>query len=608
MTDVTVTVPAAIGFTFTPLAPVVAFDANIGAPVIEFTLTAFAPGMNGQRPPAWAVTGTVYLHDGLHPVGQLTKLRNVQWQEQRSLPGSVTFEVAADDPLVGSIGPTDGALHIVKFTWWRRGRPIVTVGCRVQQAGSEFAVNGTRWVQWQAQPGLMSLLADATVYPETGDVPDTGIVDRWFGAMSTSTGLHWYRSSDWQAPVGYAWSATPTGNIRKGYPLTTAGGGEFAAHDPYWIGVVSPDHSVTQGRRMGFRTTITLAAEADVELLVAVDNYGDMWFRGDKVFNRNPADIQGWKQANSTVIHNVPAGDHVLYIEAENAAATGGSNPMAIIGIVYKLDAHGNRDSVLRITDLTNWVCAAGPPMPGWPRGQVIRQLLSEAQTRTVTGPLQVAAGWGYNLDSASQQWDPNDSGSYNFPIGQVKLTDIITQLCEDGLIEAGFDTVGMRLLVWRRRGKDRSASVQYQLAKDGGTITGYQTTVTAPQFNDVLMQLSGGRWTTHTNTASAGLYGVLENGYSIGSTDSDFTAGQVVDAQIVQNGFRHLQVAMDVSVLESAGGPIPYIDFGLGDQITIPHPDGSGTVVAKVEAITADFTGVSPKFTPELSFDDEAA
>jgi hypothetical protein len=57
------------------------------------------------------------------------------------------------------------------------------------------------------------------------------------------------------------------------------------------------------------------------------------------------------------------------------------------------------------------------------------------------------------------------------------------------------------------------------------------------------------------------------------------------------------------VSKIECAvvAGAAPYVNFSVGDYITVPNADGSGTATARVLAIAMQHDGKNVRFMPEL-------
>lgn len=568
--DATVALPV-VNLTLAALAPVLTADVEIGLPAAHLNLAAYAPSFpDGTVTPLGWVETVLYDRDGLTRLGSFTS-RNVTWQHELSRPGSATFEVPLDDPLIDEFTPR----RIVKFTWWRGGAAVARFACRLTSEACDLAVDGRAWLKFETQPGLLAMIGDAVVFPEYGlDVHSSS--DRYFGFMSADG--QWRLDGNWVLPQGYPMS-DETGH-RRGHPSG------LLAYDPDWIAYINPAAHVSAKTVNYYRATIPCDAGTDIEIDWTCDNFGTLYVDGEALFSPDYNDAGQWMHTVGIKLRT-QRDNPLLAVKVENAplAHSAGWNPMGLVAVVFDIDNEGKRASTLLQSDETNWRVHDNTPEPGWFRAQVLYQLVTEAKDRNVDGCVKLALGFTLTRGSDGQLWtDTSDRGEFIFGVATVPLTDVVEQLTESDF-DVDVDTEAMTLHAWARKG---SASPTAELAV-GVNLTQHAVSTLYAQFTSVLTQRLDGSWLNLQDTAGVADIGVVEAGLSLGSTTQERTAIAVMQTQMRASAQPQNTFTSQTSTLAS---PIPYVDFQLGDAVTVPGPRGAGTVTARALAFTVDATG----------------
>jgi hypothetical protein len=524
------------------------------------------------------VTAELFNPTGITSLGVLTNARNIKWQHELSKKGSASFEVPLAD--AGSI--TDRC--IVKFSW----RGAVRFGCRIVAEQCTLAVDGKRWIKFDNQPGLLSMLGDAVVYPEY-PLTRKSAADRAFGFMSLAGS--WRDPADWGAPAGYLMSAETTARVGKPEAILP--------YNPYWISTAGPATNVSAGAIDWFRYQFTTASDGTLSILTTADNFLTLYIDGEEQLRPDPANTHAWRDA-FTVPAFLKAGTHVLAAKAENiwGGTIAGVSPIAFVLVALNLDSAGIPTGVLLKTDLTHWECYTTTGEPGWRRAQVLGKLHAEAVARSVPGPSNLTLGFDDTLDTDGQSW--TDVGSYVFPIGSLPLDEVASQLCEASM-DVDVDPITMTLNAWKRRGSDLSSTVTLTLGDAGGSLKQYDTTRQAAAHTAILTQLSDGQWVETLDSAGVTASGRLEVGISVGSASTLVSAAASATDLLAVYAQQQVSVTGEPSSLV---GAVPYVDYGLGDTITVPGHRASGTLKGRVLSITVDGSQTPVRAWPELVLD----
>lgn len=257
--------------------------------------------------------------------------------------------------------------------------------------------------------------------------------------------------------------------------------------------------------------------------------------------------------------------------------------------------------TVVRRTD-SRWKVHASTPVPGWFRASILRRLVLEGQQRDVDGFDALTIGYDDELDSEGVAWKTR--GEYSFPNATLSVLEIAMQLAE-AQMDWGVNPDEMILNAWVRRGFDRSIGADAVALWPGGNLKAYSTTRTAARVTTVLAHLSDGAWQETRDAAGVAAIGRVEIGLSLGSTLAPATAKGVADTVLSESAVPAVTITGETS---SIIGPQPYVDYGLGDTVSVPGHRGKGRMKARVMSISVDATGDVVRAWPELVIDRSAS
>lgn len=538
------------------------------------------------------VTCVLYETDGVTRLGWLPNARNIIWVEENNKPGQGSFEVPLDDPTT----PLLTGRRIVRMCWYHGGVPIGRFAIRLQTEAVQLAVDGRRWIRFEQQPGLLSVLGNAVVFPEAGLQVDSGDT-RYLGFMSPDG--PWKIDSDWVTPHGRAWTDT-AGGFRDRRPH------EFRGVDPdaQWISLYDPDTAQPANTRNYFLSTFTLTDPAHIEIMHAADNYLHLFIDGDLITSTGPPGARQWHTANRTTVR-LPAGDHRIAVAVKNSGNGDGPSPIAFICTARLLKPNGDplSSDILFRTDTTNWTVHADSPDPGWRRAQALLKLTQEAIDRGVAGIIHLGFAFGNELSSRGEAW--TDRGQYALPVANVSMLEASRQLSESDM-NVWVRPWSMKLCAAKRRGVDRSATVQLRLGDDPdqpGTLKNMESTNRTARYNVMIGRHNDGSYVVVKDDDSVAGINRIEAGLSLASAGSDHTAERIMQHHLDQNSTPRAQGVAEASVLDPSQ-PIAYLDYQVADTISIPGRRNGGPMKSRVLAITVDASGETVRAWPEFQED----
>lgn len=510
----------------------------------------------------------LYHSDGLTWITNLTTAKQLKWRDPYSDFGSISFAIAESDAAELT------ANRIVKVFWKGRAR----IAARLKKHTTEFAVDDVAYRGYDTIPGVLLMWNDAIVWPEYPLSQRTTGSQRVFGAMSNflnHADSSWYEPADWHRAQGVPWSDTPGAKHRKPDGLS--------GPDPWWIARTYPFPSESAAATQWFRRNFTVYKGFAYTIYATADNYLTLYLDGEQIITPDQQNGQTWRGLVA-VSGIIQPGKHLLAAKVQNAYIKHGYNPVGLILAMIQMGGNGQpikgrpflkTDSSWLVTDVRQ----------GWHRSLVPRSLHAEAVARDVSGPVNLGLTWTGDRDSAGVAW--TDQGEWIFDIASAGLADIALQQAEktfDLHVNADRMTVG----AYKRLGTDKTATVQLQLGKDGGSLISYQPTRDPTKFTSALLHLNDGAWQHFTASDADGF--IVEVGVSLGSTSDTDTASEVVDQAFQVNAHELVSVNVESSCYT---GPQPYQHFSPGDTITIPSPAGAGTIAGRVLAIMVDCSGL---------------
>ena len=249
-----------------------------------------------------------------------------------------------------------------------------------------------------------------------------------------------------------------------------------------------------------------------------------------------------------------------------------------------------DRDSPpIRRTNTTQWVVSQDEPQ--FRPAMIVRTLVEEAQARGVFRLNKI--GFGFNTASPT-------SGSWSAYVSLfLKVgSDVLSVLDEmvDLGIDFWIDPVSCQLNAAEPRGQERAARLEV-----ANNLLVFATSQEPVLKTAALVQNLDGWQQVATNVAGVGR---RETFVEVGRTRSRGTARLVTRQLLAELGRQRVTATtVEAIVVE---GCVPYVDFGLGDVISIPAPTGAGHVRARVLSLTMVDDQGTARFMPELEVLDD--
>lgn len=502
----------------------------------------------------------VYEEDATTLIANVPRRRNVQWLDELNGPGSAQFEIHLDDQLLLDHPGILDQFNVVKYSL--NGDPIkawIIEDVNPVPVGE----SSDQWIRVSGR-GASSVLEAAVVYPEYG-LREYVTEDRSFN-FANKDGV-WRNPADWVTPVGVRWNLSTS---RPNRPSTWP--------DPlaYWLWSTNPDANSPAGRNW-FRSSFTLTALTPAIIYATADNQFVLYLDGVVVLSSGTSTGAFNKRYEARV--TLAAGAHTIAARVTNLSSgvAPGDNPAGFICSIFRTNTAGDPtdDNILRSTTATFTVKAYGAE-PGWNGAAILQQLVVEAQDREVAAVKPITFSYTNVVDSAGNAWD--DIQARVVKVGTTDLADLATQL-----IELTFDMdVDPQFVMhaWKRRGTDLRNSIRIMPNRDALSAAG---SIRAGKLrNQAIIKFDGG-WMELFSATSKELYGRREVGISLGtsaSTDQTALAGTATLQEVA-----HPEQTIPLSYT-CLSGPQPYLDFNLGDTITVPDTY-SGMVPGRLMSIT---------------------
>lgn len=519
----------------------------------------------------------VYERDGTTHVGDLTRDRHRQWLEELENvgAGSVTVPLGSADAAL----LTDGRIvkcfldGTARFAWIVESAEIVVADDGAREAG--------RLVQFSGR-GVLALLERAVVFPELeiGLVsPDT----RFFSPASSD-----YDDSGWTNAVELKQVSDPAG------PWAGAPAG-MANQDAWWIGLAGDSTpGVPPGPRR-FRKEFSVGAGAggDHFIELACDDTWILYFDGDLVSAEQQVGVWG---ETRQIPRFLDEGPHQIYAECSNLPRP---NPATnVFGFTLSVApvVFGNAPGAPIVATDATWLIDDTSYVPGMSWGAAMGALLNESAARD-TLDVEVSTDFTPDLDSDGTFWSVGYDVS--FAVSDTTYLDVLRHYLDEHAGGVWMDpdlTLHLYDQSTGGRGNDLSGTVAIQYAVNVGRLKYSHKKLKA---NRVLSKTALGQWVMHEDAASIAAVGGHEVGLSLGSAPSDSAAVRMLTAFLEDQ--RALDAVTDCEVRQKPGAT-PYIDWGIGDTVSVTGPDGVSTTPRRCVAlaVTDDAAG-NPHFTPEM-------
>jgi hypothetical protein len=522
------------------------------------------------------ITAKVYDATGATLIATLSQRRNPNWLHQLNDTGSGSVQIHELDADLAAHPTITNYYNIVRFQIGGTDRfAIVVENPDIPPVpADEYA---GRW--WTLSgPGVLALLNDAIVYPEA-PLTQTAVTVRAFGWMAAS-----FNDSSWTSAVQIQrQDATSPVAGWHGYPKG------WREHTAYWIWSRALSSGSMPVGTSYFRKSFTLASSTYLTFIASCDNQFRLWL-DDELIMDYVDPIPDWRdmKAYSRIL---ASGTHQLAAECINASG-GGANPAGFICAVYTLNTDGSINTVALHTDNT-WKADDYPATPpGMTVGQILRILVSEAQTRgALTG---ITLGFTDSLDTNGNAWTviPN----IGFQVG-AKLLDVVRTLVEQVIDVEMTPTLVLNAYNKGTLGSDKTATVSLlrgtHFEELNASSSGHRT-------NAMLLRTQLGTLVERTDSTSLGARKRIEEYDELGTAPSTDAAQNAADAVFPDFAYPVLQLTGKVT--EASG---PDTTYKPGDKIKMPNKanvatatdvislafeeDDAGNLISHIEASLTD-------------------
>ena len=580
--------------------------------------------------------------------GTLTAALSSEFVDEYNAPGAGTVTVPLDSADAALL-VKDAVVRViyrddVRFAWF------------VETRERTIADNGNQYTLTASGRGLLAWLEDAVIYPQ-GGLADFLAPDRPFNYASGPGG--WRCSGNYQAALGvqwkddttsrdglpvrwkdptaqWIWRTNPETVVQRGtvnwfyrdFTLSSPARVKFYAScdnamDVYLDGqqiMSSSDFdqeaaSFTQMARFTIRLgegTHTLAARVrndkpwqryDLEVatddkvscsghglangtqVTITDKSGATGLtNGDTYFVRQKTDDDfklATTNSDGTIVNVTTVGKIDLRLKVDNTAG------FILTGV--EVNDSGKDTDTVAVRTNTSWQVSSTEPY--WRPAMILRTLTAEAATR---GVYRLAGlTYGYSISAPT-------SGSWTTEVDLTLKVGATLLTVLDDMVDLGHDfwlnPTTLRLDAWESRGTDRSATV---LLDTGHNLARFTSTVERPIKTVAVVRTKDG-WLRVAENTLRDTNGWRETFLEYGNTASEDVARR--NAQRVLRRTGKTQVVASGVEVAVVDGAVPYVDFTIGDLVSIANPAGSGLPAkARILSIALKEEGGGVSFQPEL-------
>ena len=580
--------------------------------------------------------------------GTLSAALSSEFVDEYNAPGAGTVTVPLDSADAALL-VKDAVVRViyrddVRFAWF------------VETRERTIADNGNQYTLTASGRGLLAWLEDAVIYPQ-GGLADFLAPDRPFNYASAPGG--WRSSGNYQAALGvqwkddttsrdglpvrwkdptaqWIWRTNPETVVQRGtvnwfyrdFTLSSPARVKFYAScdnamDVYLDGqqiMSSSDFdqeaaSFTQMARFTIRLgegTHTLAARVrndkpwqryDLEVatddkvscsghglangtqVTITDKSGATGLtNGDTYFVRQKTDDDfklATTNSDGTIVNITTVGKIDLRLKVDNTAG------FILTGV--EVNDSGKDTDTVAVRTNTSWQVSSTEPY--WRPAMILRTLTAEAATR---GVYRLAGlTYGYTISAPT-------SGSWTTEVDLTLKVGATLLTVLDDMVDLGHDfwlnPTTLRLDAWESRGTDRSATV---LLDTGHNLARFTSTVERPIKTVAVVRTKDG-WLRVAENTLRDTNGWRETFLEYGNTASEDVARR--NAQRVLRRTGKTQVVASGVEVAVVDGAVPYVDFTIGDLVSIANPAGSGLPAkARILSIALKEEGGGVSFQPEL-------
>lgn len=505
--------------------------------------------------------------------------------------------------------------------------------------------------------GLGAWIEDAVIYPQSGLAANYGSGNRPFNFASADG--NWIKTTPFKTPQAVAWKDDTT--VRKGFPKG------WPNPVAKWLWATDPTKPVEAGATNWFRSTFTLDKTSRVKFHMSADNRYEVFLDGAPIFTSTSGKTQDvtWATMLAKTI-TVPAGTHTVAAKVQNEkpwnqdgvsvdtdgwfdidsdapfgkgdtikvegagdksginngnyivvtkdkdkgiqlSKSAGGNPIkpakksnvdltapkdSTAGFILTASTLGNDNRPNKVVEQTGpvgWLVSEKEPE--WFPAEILWTLIAEARRRGVSRLDFLKKTWTFDTDSNGQKW--TTAADASFPVGSP-LSDV----SEFGInlgIDYWIDPETLNFYAAERRGKDLSGSVFLRL---GFNLIQFVTTEERTLKTAALVRTKDG-WTEKRWMDD--FYGRRETFITVERTRSKDTGRKIAEKRLRQLGRRRV-VAQSVDA-QPQPGAVPYVDFAVGDIVTVPSVIGyqDRTNRARVLSLAMTSTDEGATYSVEL-------
>lgn len=447
--------------------------------------------------------------------------------------------------------------------------------------GVLFDGAGGRWAQIQSAPTLWTAWAqDAILYTESNNIPQMagGIAgQRYFGFQSSNYAF----ASD---PT-YTWSGSPS--TSTGQQDATTGdragnpdGWPTALGDAYWI--TRPSGTSSTLSRHLFVADVVVAADSYCTIYFSADESCAVYFAGELVLHTSTSETGYQELAHWSAW--ILAGTYRVAVDKTSIVSRGGDGVDPILLAMATNTDTGAVDDILLVTNDVDWWVYAMDPVtgvaPSLTPGQIMLELHDQAADRGVNTWAAITPSFTATADTESTAWAVREERTWR--IGHDRYLDMV-----EGLGDLGVDveiTPAFDFNAYYNRGADLHATVTVTAINpaapttsdsvDSITENGVAVAGTVLEVETQDGWVPGGL----SNSSAVTTYGRREVSLSLGNAPSI--------AQGVRLGQRVLDERLARPTSEwsvefyAVSGAVPFLNFGLGDTISVKI---AGTSMSRV-------------------------
>lgn len=422
--------------------------------------------------------------------------------------------------------------------------------------------------------------SEAVVLPEYGGgtIPRGAGTDRAIGWMATAY--------DPSADATEAWGGIyeVSAGTRATYPtdsLTVPGSTWPSGSGAAWVSITGATDTT---ERKLFRTAtgsdLTIATAGPVRCFVASDSPGTLYIAGEPVL-----EVQGGEPGREPILFEqvdmwMAAGSFACAFDTMSVWDSGGDGVDPVIIAICTLDADGDPDTWLLVSNDTDWVACRRddePPdnePPGPTPGALIDYMVTEAADRGCSGWAGVTISFDAADDTYEAAW-PGIVVERLLRYGSDTLWSAWQALAESAEVDTWMD-YDLTLNAAPHQGVDRTATSSLTL--DEATVATMSDT-RAPTAGTWVAALALDGWVTGSTGSVRREYGM-----ELGTAISRAVADRVVAGALAEVG------RWDGSCRLAPGGIIPLVDFDIGDTLPCSYQDAPASVrVLSASATAAD-------------------